>query len=185
MESRKSLSETGVKSCISITTVQSLIVALNPFHNSMNYASVVLFGYTELVDDAVEKKDALTRITNEPFKNLGEAAQGGDFGRGDRWGDSITPSDTDMQVSSFAAKSYSSFTNRRFENTRVISFQIDTGSAKVRTGDPKDDKHDKDAASGKYWSGQIIKQERWVEVKPSPYCSSTLAVPKYIQSMLE
>lgn len=65
----------------------------------MNYASAVLFGYTELVESKEEKVDALTRITNEPFKNLSVAGKGGEFARGDRWADGMIPSDADVQVS--------------------------------------------------------------------------------------
>lgn len=57
----------------------------------------MLFGYTELLEGA-DKIDALKRITNEPFKNLRQASEGGEFERGNRWDDAKIPADVDVQV---------------------------------------------------------------------------------------
>ncbi|KAF2405277.1 5-nitroimidazole antibiotic resistance protein [Trichodelitschia bisporula] len=49
---------------IAATSMQGVVLALSPFHNSCNYASVVVHGYASPVTDEAERLYALTRITD-------------------------------------------------------------------------------------------------------------------------
>ncbi|KAI8611491.1 hypothetical protein BC830DRAFT_1171842 [Chytriomyces sp. MP71] len=62
-----------VKAALTVTLVDGLVLAVSPFNHSMNYRSVCVFGYPELVEDQEEKEEALRVITNHAFK-------------ADRWG---------------------------------------------------------------------------------------------------
>ncbi|KAJ3117977.1 hypothetical protein HDU96_004653 [Phlyctochytrium bullatum] len=57
--------EEGVPTCITATLMDGLVFALNPFHNSMNYRSAVVFGLCYAVTDDEEKKMALLAITEK------------------------------------------------------------------------------------------------------------------------
>jgi nitroimidazol reductase NimA-like FMN-containing flavoprotein (pyridoxamine 5'-phosphate oxidase superfamily) len=50
--------------CLTITIVDGLVVARTPFHNSMNYRSVVVRGLATAIDDPDEKSAAL-RVIND------------------------------------------------------------------------------------------------------------------------
>ena len=54
----------GDEICVTVTLLDGLVVARAAFHNSMNYRSVVIFGSPRIVDDPVEKGDALAAITD-------------------------------------------------------------------------------------------------------------------------
>jgi nitroimidazol reductase NimA-like FMN-containing flavoprotein (pyridoxamine 5'-phosphate oxidase superfamily) len=53
----------GDEICVTVTLVDGVVVARAAFHNSMNYRSVVVFGTPRIVDDPVEKWNALEAIT--------------------------------------------------------------------------------------------------------------------------
>lgn len=53
----------GVDICATVTIVDGLVVARTPFHNSMNYRSVVVRGTAHKIEDAQDKLDALRIIT--------------------------------------------------------------------------------------------------------------------------
>ena len=55
-------------------------------------------------------------------------------------------------------------------------------SAKIRRGGPDDDKEDIDNHSAHYWTGTVVKEERYIRAHPSPYNKAPL--PNYIQKML-
>ncbi len=52
----------GVPVCVTVTLLDGLVMARSAFHHSMNYRSVVVLGHARLVEDAVEKLDALRVI---------------------------------------------------------------------------------------------------------------------------
>jgi nitroimidazol reductase NimA-like FMN-containing flavoprotein (pyridoxamine 5'-phosphate oxidase superfamily) len=54
--------EPGRDSCVSVTLVDSLVLARSAFHHSVNYRSVVLYGQAEEVTDADEKLEALRLV---------------------------------------------------------------------------------------------------------------------------
>ena len=53
----------GVDVCVTVTLVDSLVLARSAFHHSMNYRSAVVFGRARVVDDPDEKVAALRAIT--------------------------------------------------------------------------------------------------------------------------
>lgn len=59
----------GQEICVTVTHVDGLVMARTPFHNSMNYRSVVVRGSAEKIDDADEKSRALKIITDHVVPN--------------------------------------------------------------------------------------------------------------------
>jgi nitroimidazol reductase NimA-like FMN-containing flavoprotein (pyridoxamine 5'-phosphate oxidase superfamily) len=49
----------GIETCVTITLVDGLVLARSAFHHSMNYRSVMVFGWATPVDDPEEKRLAL------------------------------------------------------------------------------------------------------------------------------
>jgi nitroimidazol reductase NimA-like FMN-containing flavoprotein (pyridoxamine 5'-phosphate oxidase superfamily) len=49
--------------CVTVTLVDGIALARAPFHSSMNYRSVVLFGTPRIVDDVDEKWEAFRVLT--------------------------------------------------------------------------------------------------------------------------
>jgi uncharacterized protein len=105
--------------------------------------------------DTKLKDHALTRITDHP---IGASPS--------RWADSRLPNPTELK------------------STRVLSFKIDYASAKIRTGDPKDDKKDIDA-NLPYWTGRVERKKGWEKVVKSPYCDESTPGPPYVKDMLQ
>jgi|SRR5690606_1204429 len=101
--------EKGIDVCISIASVQGIVLARSAFNHSANYESVVLFGKGELVSDD-EKEETLKIISDHIIDG--------------RWEEVREPSAKELKA------------------TKVIKIKIDEVSAKVRTGDPIDDKED-------------------------------------------
>jgi nitroimidazol reductase NimA-like FMN-containing flavoprotein (pyridoxamine 5'-phosphate oxidase superfamily) len=56
--------ENRIPVTIAASTMQGIVLALAPFHNSCNYTSAVVQGYAEVVFDEKERLYALTRITD-------------------------------------------------------------------------------------------------------------------------
>ena len=52
----------GVDVCVTVTLVDSLVLARSAFHHSMNYRSAVVFGRARVVDDPEEKLAALDAL---------------------------------------------------------------------------------------------------------------------------
>jgi nitroimidazol reductase NimA-like FMN-containing flavoprotein (pyridoxamine 5'-phosphate oxidase superfamily) len=55
---------TDAELCATVTLVDGLVLARTPFHNSMNYRSVVVRGRGRRVEDPEERTTALRRITD-------------------------------------------------------------------------------------------------------------------------
>ena len=68
--------------CLTMTIVDGLVVARTPFHNSMNYRSVVVRGTATAIDDPTDKAAAL-KVINDHIAPL--------------WDTARTPSDTDFR----------------------------------------------------------------------------------------
>ncbi|KXS09898.1 hypothetical protein M427DRAFT_48932 [Gonapodya prolifera JEL478] len=77
---------TGAPVCINVTLIDGLVLALTPFHHSVNYRSVDVFGHGQLVTDPDEKLDALRRVTDHAVKG--------------RWDDTRPPNKIDLQSTS-------------------------------------------------------------------------------------
>lgn len=58
-------SSTGIPMCVSVTLVESLVLARSAFHHSMNYRSVVAFGKAHLIQGVEPKKRALRVISEQ------------------------------------------------------------------------------------------------------------------------
>lgn len=54
----------SVDVCVTVTILDGLVVARTPFHNSVNYRSVVVRGEATVVDDPTAKLDALRAIND-------------------------------------------------------------------------------------------------------------------------
>jgi len=105
----RTLSE-GIPVCVTVTLVDGLVLARSAFHHSANYRSVVILGTARLVEEPVEKMEALRLFTEHIMKG--------------RWDQIRWP------------------TEQELKGTTVLALQIEEVSAKVRTGDPKDDEED-------------------------------------------
>lgn len=149
----------GPPTTISVTHVDGLVLALDPFHNSFNYRSACVYGYARLVTDAEEKVRGLRVITDHPFHASSEP--------GSRWDDSKTPTEIEMKT------------------TTVIAVKIKSASAKVRNADVKDDKkdiEDVEGTSGKYWAGVVPVAMKFGNVREMEY-SREVEVPGYVKGL--
>ena len=72
----------GEDICVTVTHLDGLVMARTPFHNSMNYRSVVVRGRATRIDDTERKSYALQRITDHIVAN---------------WDTSRPPSDIDLR----------------------------------------------------------------------------------------
>ncbi|MBK8151270.1 MAG: pyridoxamine 5'-phosphate oxidase family protein, partial [Acidobacteria bacterium] len=61
--------------CLTVTTVDDLVLARSAFHHSINYRSAVVFGTGEAVSDDSEKMDALKAISDSVLKGRWEDAR--------------------------------------------------------------------------------------------------------------
>ncbi|KAF9924085.1 hypothetical protein FBU30_005898 [Linnemannia zychae] len=144
-------SENPPKVCITVTQIDGLVIAMSPFHNSMNYYSAVIFGHGRLVTDEAEKLSALEVITNQPFRHA------------DRWNDSRPPNNIDLK------------------STKVIAVRIEKASAKSRIGQAKDDLKDMQNQEliSKVYSG--IVPCKMVFEKPEATEYNAAPVPAYLE----
>ncbi|KAK9763352.1 hypothetical protein K7432_010051 [Basidiobolus ranarum] len=154
------------KVTITVTHLDGIVYAINPFHNSFNYRSACVFGYGRLVTDPEEKTLVLKAITNQASgcflpKHLnldaGETA--------DRWSDSKQPGKIDMQ------------------STGVIAVQIESGSAKIRSGGPKDDAKDvvSEELTQQIWSGVLPIRSVYGPAESAEYTKAP--VPEFIETL--
>ncbi|HEX9985369.1 MAG TPA: pyridoxamine 5'-phosphate oxidase family protein [Thermoanaerobaculia bacterium] len=58
----RTLRDSGVDACVTVTLLDALILARSAFHHSMNYRSVVIMGKAVAVTDREEKLHALDRL---------------------------------------------------------------------------------------------------------------------------
>ena len=84
----KTLSE-GVPVCVAVTLVDGLVLARSAFHHSTNYRSVVILGTARLVDDPVEKMEALRIFTEHVLKG--------------RWNQVRQPNEQEMKATTVLA----------------------------------------------------------------------------------
>ncbi len=72
----------GAEICVTTAIIDGLVVARTPFHNSMNYRSVIVYGSPRFVDDPEEKMAAFAAITEHVIPG--------------RWVDSRPPNDKEV-----------------------------------------------------------------------------------------
>jgi len=73
----------GVPVCVTVTHVDGLVLARSAFHHSVNYRSVVVLGTARLVEDPIEKMEALRVFTEHVLKG--------------RWDDVRQPTDQELK----------------------------------------------------------------------------------------
>ncbi len=61
--------------CVTVTLLDGLVLARSAFHHSVNYRSVVIIGRAGLIEDPVEKAQALRVITNHIVPGRWEEAR--------------------------------------------------------------------------------------------------------------
>lgn len=66
----------GVRLCLTVTHVDGLVLARSHFHHSVNYRSVVVMGEGRVVDERVEKLDAMRRLVEHIVPGRAEDARG-------------------------------------------------------------------------------------------------------------
>ena len=71
------------------TLIDGLVVARAPFHSSMNYRSVVLFGHGRLIEQADEKVEAMHAFTERLIPG--------------RWDDARQPNEVEIKATSVVA----------------------------------------------------------------------------------
>ena len=136
--------EKGIDICLSIASVQGIVLARSAFNHSANYESVVLFGKGELVSDE-EKEETLKIISDHIIDG--------------RWEEVREPSAKELKA------------------TKVIKIKIEEVSAKVRTGDPIDDKEDYGLD---IWAGVIPIEKRIGQPIPDSKLRSEIETPKSV-----
>ncbi|MGJ5182016.1 pyridoxamine 5'-phosphate oxidase family protein [Bradyrhizobium oligotrophicum] len=68
----RNLSE-GQPACLTVTHLDSLVLARSAFHHSADYRSVMAFGHARLIEDAPEKARALTMMVDRLFPGRTES----------------------------------------------------------------------------------------------------------------
>jgi uncharacterized protein len=81
--------QTGLEVCVTVTLIDALVLARSAFHHSMNYRSVMAFGFAHLITDETEKLRALQLITNNVVPN--------------RWQEVRVPNELEMRQTSVLA----------------------------------------------------------------------------------
>jgi uncharacterized protein len=76
----------GVAVCITVTLLDSLVLARSIFNHSMNYRSVVVLGKAALIDDPAEKIEALRLLSEHIIPG--------------RWADSRQPNERELKATS-------------------------------------------------------------------------------------
>jgi hypothetical protein len=76
----------GVAVCVTVTLLDGLVLARSIFNHSMNYRSVVILGKATLIDDPVEKLEALRRLSEHIIPG--------------RWADSRQPNERELKATS-------------------------------------------------------------------------------------
>jgi len=76
----------GVSVCITVTLTDGLVLARSVFNHSMNYRSIAALGTANLVDDPVEKLNALHAFTDKILPG--------------RWNDARQPNEKELKATS-------------------------------------------------------------------------------------
>jgi nitroimidazol reductase NimA-like FMN-containing flavoprotein (pyridoxamine 5'-phosphate oxidase superfamily) len=74
----------GIQSCVTVTLVDGLVLARSAFHHSMNYRSVVAFGFAREIADPMQKVEALRVISEHLIAG--------------RWADVRGPSEKELKA---------------------------------------------------------------------------------------
>lgn len=80
---------TGQEACIAVSHLDGLVMARSAMHHSVNYRSVMIYGKARLVDDPIEKREAMRQL-------IEKIAPG-------RWSMIRQPDDGEMKVTAVLA----------------------------------------------------------------------------------
>ena len=126
LPSSSEATEDGLPICIAASHFDGIVLALSPFHHSLNYRSAVLHGYATLVASEPEKLYAMELITNNMVPK--------------RWDNCrAQPLKTEMQSTSILKVTIVS-----------ASAKVRVGGANEDRKDEKDEN-----VRGKFWTGVI------------------------------
>jgi uncharacterized protein len=128
-ESGRNETHDGIPVCVSATQAHGLVLSLTPYSHDLNYSSAVLFGHAAVVTDEAEKLYAMELITNKIVAG--------------RW----NPEHTRVPP-----------TKAEMSSTSILKIVVQSGSAKVRRGGPKDEGPDLGDAP--------LRQRTWTGVVP-------------------
>lgn len=70
-------------------------------------------------------------------------------------------------------------TKKELKGTTIIEMPIESATAKVRTGGPKDDAED---YASDWWAGVIPIQQKYLAAVPDPKLEKEIAVPRYLRN---
>jgi uncharacterized protein len=85
----------SVPVCVTVTLLHGLVLARSIFNHSMNYESVVILGKATLVDDPIEKLEALRLLSEHIIPG--------------RWADSRQPNERELKATSVLRLSIEEF----------------------------------------------------------------------------
>ena len=140
--------EKRIDVCISVASIQGLVLARSAFNHSANYESVVIFGKGQLVNNE-EKVEALKIISDHTISG--------------RWEEVRLPTEKELKA------------------TKVIKISIDEVSAKVRTGDPIDEKED---YALNVWAGVLPIEKKYGKPIPDMKLKSGVMLPESAKNKL-
>jgi uncharacterized protein len=147
----------GIPVCVSATQAHGLVLSLTPYSHDLNYSSAVLFGHAAIVNDEAEKLYAMELITNKIVAG--------------RW----NPERTRVPP-----------TKAEMSSTSILRISVQSGSAKVRRGGPKDEGPDLDDAALRQstWTGVVPVLE--ILGEPVPGAQNQVSeVPAYLQEYVD
>lgn len=148
--------DTGLPVCVSAAHLDGIVLALTPFHNSMNYRSAVLHGYAQPVTDSDEKLWAMQLITE------GIIPGGWDSAR-------VPPTKAELQSTQILRVQIKS-----------ASAKVRTGGPSEDRKDLKDEELRK-----RVWTGVVPVWENWGEPMKAEENEKEGGLPEYIRQVGE
>jgi nitroimidazol reductase NimA-like FMN-containing flavoprotein (pyridoxamine 5'-phosphate oxidase superfamily) len=145
----------GLPVTICASHLDGLVLSLTPNSHSYNYRSAVLFGHASLVTDTQEKLYAMELLTD------GSVAPG-------RWANTrVPPNAAEMQ------------------STSVLRVKIASGSAKIRSGGPHDERGDMEdrEVMDRVWTGVVPVYTVLGEPVAGGY-NRVAGVPEYLEGWI-
>jgi len=152
----KLTADVGTPMVATASLVDGYVLALSVFHHSMNYRSAVLHGVSLPFEDGQDGvKEKLHAL-----QLIANAAAPGS------WDYARQPNEAELK------------------STAIVRMKVETGSAKIRVGPPKDDKKDIDdpELSSKVWTGVVPLKKIPGAPEPSSYCPP-IAVPAHVTKL--
>ncbi|KAI0392271.1 hypothetical protein F5Y17DRAFT_437095 [Xylariaceae sp. FL0594] len=152
----ESPSAEGLPVTVGASHIDGLVLSLTPNSHSYNYRSAVLFGRATVVTDLAEKLYAMELITD------------GAVCRGRYANTRGPPNGAEMQ------------------STTVLRVRVETGSAKIRSGMPSDEKADlaDESLLDRVWTGVVPVHYTVADPVPGPY-NRVEKVPAYLRDFVD